>query len=66
MATWMLANNIMAPSEESLIAVTDTAGVDLLRVVTFAAVVCTGGFAFARFSPRKKQNIANRPHIATR
>lgn len=43
----------MVPSEESLIAVTDTEGVDLLRVVTFAAVVCTGD-SLSRASPYGK------------
>lgn len=52
-AAWLVSHNVMVKPADALIPITDNAGIDLLRLVALLAVVCTIGFAVARFTPRR-------------
>ena len=53
-AAWLISHQIMVEPAGALIPVTEHAGLDLVRVVAAAAIICTLGFGVARFRPHPK------------
>lgn len=54
LAVWLVGHKVMVAPAETLVPITEHAGLDLVRLIAAVAIVCTIGFAVVRLSPRKK------------